>query len=73
MTYTQKFDYLVDNGIATVDEITLVVQINGHTKEQLDRILFARTGYTSFESFDHHEMDDSLAGEDYDDNDYLKI
>lgn len=54
-TYVEKFDYLVDNCIATEDEITLVVKINGSTSEQLDNILFVRTGYTDFNKHNYYE------------------
>ena len=40
---------LVDNGIATYEEISLVTNINGYTYETLYDILFARTGYRTIE------------------------
>lgn len=55
MTYEEKYDFLTENNIATDDEINLVVKINGYTEEQLDNILFVRTGYTSFESYIYYE------------------
>ena len=58
MTYEEKYNYLTEHDIATDDEISLVVRINGFTTEQLDNILFVRTGYTSFESYDYYEGDE---------------
>lgn len=45
----ENIQYLIENGIATEDEIILVCDINGHTQEALNSILYARTGYRSFE------------------------
>lgn len=54
-----NINYLVENGIATEDEITLVCNIVGHTQETLEDILYARTGYRSFEQIQEEE-DDTL-------------
>lgn len=56
MSYTEKYDYLIKESIATEEEINLVLRINGANEEQLDNILFVRTGYTSFESYDYYEV-----------------
>jgi hypothetical protein len=45
MDTTKTYEYLVDNGIATDDEIILVTNINGYNLESLNAILFARTGW----------------------------
>ena len=49
------WDYLVDNGIATKDEIALVTSINGYNEEALNDILFCRTGYRSVEQITEME------------------
>ena len=46
------FNYLVDNYIATKDEIRLVTCINGYTADTLNNILYARTGYRSVEQME---------------------
>jgi len=51
MTTDKYFDNLTEYGIATAEEIQLVTNINGYTTEQLDNILYARTGYRSWEQF----------------------
>ena len=51
----ENIQYLVDNFIATEEEITLVCCINGHTQETLESILYARTGYRSFEQIQGEE------------------
>lgn len=42
-------NFLIDNGIATAEEIDLVIKINGYTIESLNDILYVRTGYRSIE------------------------
>jgi len=44
MTLSEKYDYLVENEIATEKEINLVTCINGYKEETLDDILYVRTG-----------------------------
>jgi len=41
----QMWEWLVDEGIATEEELQLVTDINGYSLETLNDILFARTGY----------------------------
>ena len=45
----QIHDTLIDLGIATEEEITLVTSINGTNEEAYNDILFVRTGYRSLE------------------------
>ena len=45
------WDYLVENLIATEEEIRLVTCINGYNEEALNDILYARTGYRDIEQF----------------------
>lgn len=55
------FDLLVEYGIATKEEIRLVISINGYTGQTLDDILYVRTGYRNWEQFAEAEL------EEYDD------
>ena len=43
------WDYIIDNGIATQDELQLVTDINGYSVDTLNDVLYARTGYRSIE------------------------
>lgn len=43
------YDFLVENNIATEEEINLVTDINGWKEETMTDILFARTGLRSYE------------------------
>ena len=45
----ENIQYLIENGIATEDEIILVTKKTGYSQETLNNILYVRTGYRSFE------------------------
>ena len=51
MTNDEFFDFLVEYGIATEEEIRLVTSINGYNEETLNDILYVRTGNRSIEQF----------------------
>lgn len=42
-------EFIIDNSIATEEEVTLVCQINGYSEETMLNIISARTGYNSYE------------------------
>ena len=48
---------LVDEGIATEEELQLVTNIIGYNEEALNDVLYARTGYRSFEQFDFYNCE----------------
>lgn len=54
----ENIQYLIENNIATEDEITLVCNIVGHTQEALENILYARTGYRSLEQLREEDGDE---------------
>lgn len=43
------WDYIIDNGIATEEELKLVTCINGYTIETLNAVIYARTAYHDME------------------------
>lgn len=43
------WDFIVDNNIATDNEVLLVSHINGFNKETMADIIYARTGLRSYE------------------------
>ena len=51
MTNDEFFDFLVEYGIATEEEIRLVANINGYNEETLNDILYVRTGNRSVGQF----------------------
>jgi hypothetical protein len=56
------WDTMVDDGIATDEEIGLVTGINGMTEETLNDILYYRTGYRTIEQY----LGEEEIGEDED-------
>lgn len=51
ITADNMYFILLEAGIATEDEICLVTAINGDNEETYYDILYARTGYRSFEQY----------------------
>ena len=49
------WDYLIENRIATEDEMRLVTSINGYNVESLNSILYSRTGYRDLEQMQEME------------------
>ncbi len=49
------WDYIVESGIATEDELRLVTTINGYNIDTLNAVLYARTGYRSLEQIRESE------------------
>ncbi len=43
------WDYIVEQGIATEDELRLVTSINGTNEDSFNSVLYSRTGYRSLE------------------------
>lgn len=43
------WDYIVENNIATEEEVSLVAQINGQSEETILDIIYARTELRSYE------------------------
>ncbi len=49
------YDYLVEYGHATEEEIRLVTSINGYSLDSLESILYSRTGYRTLEQIEEME------------------
>ena len=54
MNVNEMSDYLVDMGICTQQELELVTSINGWSEESMEDILYARTGYESFDQIGNY-------------------
>ena len=51
------WEYLVDKGIATEQELILVTSINGYNMESLNDIIYARTAYRTVEQLQEEDED----------------
>jgi len=51
----EMWDYLMENEIATENELQLVTNINGFNEGAMEAILYARTGYRSFDQLEGEE------------------
>ena len=51
MNINELWDNIVNYGIATDEEVRLVVDLLGYSIETLNNILFARTGYRNWEQY----------------------
>lgn len=48
----EKYDYVVESGIATAEELNLVKNIKGGTwNEVIDAVVSVRTGYRTLEQY----------------------
>ena len=45
----ELWDYLIETGIATEDELLLVTSITGFSLDSLESVLYSRTAYRSLE------------------------
>lgn len=43
----ELWSFIVDHGIATDDELSLITDINGYNIDALNDVIYARTGYRS--------------------------
>ena len=56
--FDKFYDYLVDYGVATEDEINLVCNINGSSVDTLNSILYARLGLRSLNQWQELELNE---------------
>lgn len=52
------FDYIIENGYATEEEVKLVTYINGFNEESLNNILEVRTGLSYEQLMEDEEMEE---------------
>jgi len=48
------WDHMIDYGIATEAELSLVTSINGYNEQALKDVLYCRTGYRSLEQIEEN-------------------
>lgn len=54
------WDYLVDQGVATEEELQLVTCINGFSVETLNDVIYARTGYRNYYQLAEEEEEEGI-------------
>ena len=59
------YDAIIDAGIATEKEISLVTSINGYSVEALNSVLYSRTGYRDWEQFEDMVLEEMYESETY--------
>ena len=52
MDTNTAYDILIDSGIASEETINIVTNINGYTRETMQDILYAATGFRNFDQLD---------------------
>ena len=68
----QYWDFLIEYGVATEEELQLITDINGYSVDTLDDVLYCRTGNRSIDQYcDEYEIDNPFE-EDEDDLDESK-
>ncbi|HZK32868.1 MAG TPA: hypothetical protein VFC60_00050 [Tissierellaceae bacterium] len=55
MGNNELWEYIIDNNIATEEELQLVTDINGYNKETLNDVIYSRTGYRSIKQLEEEE------------------
>ena len=55
---TEIWDYLINHGICTEDELKMITDINGYNVETLEDVIYARTGYRNLEQLKGEYGDD---------------
>ncbi len=55
MSVNEIWEYIVDSGIATEDELKLITDINGYSVDTLNDVIYCRTGYHSVEQLNDEE------------------
>ena len=54
----QIHDFIIDFGIATEKEISLVTSINGYNEDSLNNIIYSRTAYHDMDQYIECELGD---------------
>lgn len=59
MTYNinEIWEYLIEQQIATEEELQLITDINGYNEQALNDVLYAKTGYRDIEQIKEEDED----------------
>ena len=56
--YNELWNLIIDNNIATDDELDLIQRINGWRLETLEDVLYVRTGYRDAQQYKECELNE---------------
>lgn len=57
----RRYDYIVENGVATTDELNLAYNLTTcGWCETIDKVVYIRTGYNDFNQWVDAEKDDEI-------------
>lgn len=57
-TIEEIWDIIIEHNLATTEELQLVAQINGYSKQSLDDVVYARTGYNDIAQYLDEDEDE---------------
>ena len=60
--YSELWDLLIENNVATEEELQLITAINGQNITTLNDVLYVRTGYRDLQQYKECELNED---EDY--------
>ena len=58
MDTNEAWDYILDLGIATKEELELITHINGFNIDSLDSVVYVRTGFNTVEQLKEEEEEE---------------
>lgn len=51
MNLNEQMNFLIENEIATEEEVNIVININGYSESTMNDILYVKTGYRDIEQY----------------------
>ena len=58
MNEAELYEAIINDGIATAEELVLVTRINGFSEETLNAVIYVRTGYRDWEQYAGEEEEE---------------
>lgn len=55
-TVEEIWDYLIESGIATEEELCLVTSMSGYNVETMNSVIYVRTGYRSLDQLKEEDV-----------------
>lgn len=55
---SERYDALIEYGVALEDELQLIADVSGFSNRTLDAVIYSRTGYPDWDSWVSNEFED---------------